>query len=319
MTVIVVCHESRRHLPRMLACLAAQRSLPEAVLVLDNASRDDSLEVARAVVAAEPRLAARTRLVRLDGNRGFAAANNQGIAAADTAYVALLNPDAFPEPDWLAALLAAAGRHPDVAAFGSRQMMAGRQGVVDGLGDCYSLTGLAWRRGHGRRLLAADLREREIFAPCAAAALYRRTAVLEVGGFDEDYFCYFEDVDLGLRLRLAGHRARYVPDAVVEHVGGASSGGGRGATGTYFGHRNLVWTAVKDLPAPLLGCSLLLQVPQTILSGVACLGRGQLPAFVRGKRDAVRGLAACLRKRAVVQRTRRVSASALWKSFGSPV
>jgi GT2 family glycosyltransferase len=313
-TLIVVCHESRRHLPRLFACLGEQL-LPARILVLDNASADGSAAAAADLVTADPRLAERTTVMRLEQNIGFAAANNRGIALADTEYVALLNPDAFPRPGWLAALLDAAGRHSDCAAFGSRQMQADQPDVIDGLGDCYSITGLAWRRGHGRRLTAADLVPCEIFSPCAAAALYRRAAVLDVGGFDEDYFCYFEDVDLGLRLRLRGERARYVPEAVVEHVGGGSSGGGRSATATYLGHRNLVWTAVKNLPFPLILASLLAQIPQAMISAVVCWRRGHLRDFLRSKVDAVRGCGACLKKRSTVQRMRRVTSIALWKSF----
>ena len=318
-TVIVVNHDGGEHVLRCLAAIAAQIRLPEAVIVVDNASTDGSAAACAAAIAADQRLAERTRFVPLDTNEGFAAANNRGIAMADTAYVALLNPDAFPAPAWLAALLDAAAHRPDVTAFGSRQMLAGRDGVIDGLGDCYSLTGLAWRRGHGRRLVPADLAPREIFSPCAAAALYRRTAVVEAGGFDEDYFCYFEDVDLGLRLRLAGHRAWYVPAAVVEHVGGASSGGRHSATATYFGHRNLVWTAVKGLPAPLFFVFLLAQIPQIILGVLVFASRGRLRAFLHGKGDAVKGLEASLRKRRLVQRSRRVSAWTLWQSFDPPV
>lgn len=316
-TVIVVNHDGGGHVLRCLDCLAAQTHLPEAIVFLDNASTDGSADACARAIAASPVLANRTRLVRLAANEGFAAANNRGIAMADTACVALLNPDAFPEPGWLAALLDAARRHPECAAFGSRQMRADRGDVIDGLGDCYSLTGLAWRRGHGRRLTPADLQPREIFSPCAAAALYRRAAVLEAGGFDEDFFCYFEDVDLGLRLRLAGHRARYVPDAVVEHVGGASSGGARTATATYFGHRNLVWAAFKSLPAPLLAASLLAQIPQTIIGLSVCLARGQARAFMTGKWDALKGLPRCFRKRAEVQRSRRASVWSIWTSFDS--
>lgn len=316
-TVIIVNHDGADHVLRCLDCLAAQTHLPEAIAIFDNASTDGSADACERAVAARPALAGCTRLVRLAVNEGFAAANNRGIAMGDTEYVALLNPDAFPDPGWLAALLDAAVRHPECVAFGSRQMQADRDDVIDGLGDCYSLTGLAWRRGHGRRLTAADLEPREIFSPCAAAALYRRAAVVEAGGFDEDFFCYFEDVDLGLRLRLAGHQARYVPDAVVAHVGGASSGGGRSPTATYYGHRNLVWTAVKSLPFPLLLASLLAQFPQTIIALILCLARGQARAFVISKWDALQGLSRCLHKRAAVQRSRRASVWSIWTSFDS--
>jgi GT2 family glycosyltransferase len=78
--------------------------------------------------------------------------------------------------------------------------------------------------------------------------LYRRSALIELGGFDEDYFCYVEDVDLGFRLRLAGHQCLYIPSSIVHHVGSGSTGGKNSDFAVYHGHRNLVWTYVKDMP-----------------------------------------------------------------------
>jgi len=314
-TAIVVNFDTGAHVVRCLECLAAQTVPAEAIVVIDNASRDGSAAACERAIAGDQRLAGRARLERLATNVGFAAATNRGIALARTEWVALVNPDAFPEPDWLERLLAAAAAHPDCAAFGSRQMIAGRPGMIDGLGDRYHVGGLAWREGHGRRLRPADLVPREIFSPCAAAALYRREALVEVGGCDEDFFCYFEDVDLGFRLRLAGHHARLVPDAVVHHVGGASAGGAGGARATYFGHRNLVWTLLKNMPAALLPVSLLVHLPQTILTGVLLAGRGRGGAFVRARWDAARRIGECRRKRRAVQAARRATTAAIWRAL----
>ena len=274
-TVVVVNFNGGRHVLRCLEGLAAQTRPPEAVVLLDNASTDGSLAACRSLVAAEPRLAGRTRIESLPDNVGFAAACNRGLAGADTEFVALLNPDAEAEPDWLDRLLEAADRHPHCAAFGSRQMRAGQPGILDGIGDRYHASGLAWREGHGRPLRDDDLAAREIFSPCAAAALYRRAAVAAAGGFDEAMFCYCEDVDLGFRLRLAGHHARYVPDAVVHHVGGATSGGPASDTAAYYGHRNLAWVFLKNMPAPLLACFLPAHLLHTIIAGVRLARRGQ--------------------------------------------
>lgn len=306
-TVVIVNFNGGSHVLRCLECLAAQTRPPERIVLVDNASSDDSLAACQAFVAAEPRLAARTRIESLDTNIGFAAGSNRGIALAETDLVTLLNPDAFPEPAWLAALVAAANHHPEAAAFGSRQMLAEAPDLLDGIGDRWHVSGLAWREGHGRRLEPGDLEPREIFSPCAAAALYRRTALLEVGGFDDDYFCYGEDVDLGYRLRLAGHTARFVPDAVVHHVGGASGGG---EAATYFGHRNMLWTVIKDTPGLFVYPALIAHLAQSILTGLilGCQGRGR--AFARGKWDAVAGLGRCWRKRRAVQAGRQVS---IWK------
>jgi GT2 family glycosyltransferase len=303
-TVIIVNWSAGDHLRRCLVHLAGQSRLPERILVIDNGSTDGSLAAARHVIQSDPRLAERTVIDEVGTNIGFAAACNKGIAAATTELVALLNPDAFAEPGWLAALVTAASAFPECAAFGSRQMIAGRSNILDGIGDRWHLTGLSYRDGHGRSLALADLEAREIFSPCAAAALYRRPTLIAVGGFDEDYFCFGEDVDLGYRLRLAGYGARFVPDAVVNHVGGGST---PGDVATYFGHRNVVWTLVKDTPGPLLFISLLGHVCQSILIGVVLGFRGRGRAFFRGKQAAVRGLAAAFRKRRVVQSGRKVS------------
>jgi len=303
-TVVIVNFNGGSHVLRCLDSLAAQTALPERIVLVDNASSDGSLEACRERIAARDELAARTTISALADNLGFAAGSNRGIAAAATELVALLNPDAFPEPGWLEALVAAAARHPEAAAFGSRQLLAGRPGVLDGIGDRWHVSGLAWREGHGRPLRQADLEDREIFSPCAAAALYRRAALLEAGGFDEDYFCFGEDVDLGFRLRLAGHTARYVPDAVVEHVGGGSS---EGRLATYLGHRNLLWTLLKNTPGPILPAALLAHLSQSIFVGMVLSARGRGAAFARGKWDAVAGLGGCWRKRRGVQAGRRVS------------
>ncbi len=303
-TVVIVNFNGGDHLPRCLESLAGQTLPPARIMVIDNASTDGSLAAAQETITRDSRLRPRTVIDPPHENIGFAAACNRGIEAAETEWIALLNPDAFPEPGWLAALMAAAAAHPECAAFGSRQMLAGHEGILDGIGDRWHFSGLAWREGHGRPLRPADLEPRDIFSPCAAAALYRRGAVLEAGGFDEDYFCFGEDVDLGYRLRLAGYRARYVPDAVVAHVGGACS---EGRLATYLGHRNLFWTLVKDTPAPLLGPVLLAHLSQSIFTGVllGCRGRGR--AFARAKWDAVAGLGRCWQKRRGVQSRRRVS------------
>ena len=194
---------------RCLAALARQVAPPEQIVVVDNASTS---ETRRQVTAEHSSI----NFVRLAENRGFAAGSNHGIALApNVEWIALLNPDAFPEPDWLEKLLAAARAHPEFSFFASRQVMADDPSRLDGTGDTYAVSGLAWRRDHG--LQAAGRRETagEVFGPCAAAALYRRDALIDVGGLDESYFCYFEDVDLAFRLGLAGYRCMYVPDAIV--------------------------------------------------------------------------------------------------------
>jgi len=275
--------------------------------VVDNASADDSLAGA-AHALADPRL----RLDRLSDNIGFAAANNRAAAACRSAWIALLNPDAFPEPGWLAALLAAARRYPDVAMFGSTQLAALQAGRLDGAGDQYLFAGLPWRGGYGAPTAALPP-EGEVFAPCAAAALYRRDAFAAAGGFDQRYFCYVEDVDLAFRLRLAGARCVQVRDAVVRHVGGGTSGNGGGASdfARYHGTRNLIWTFVKCMPAPLFWPLLPVHAACVLVLCVRALLRGRPRPVWRGVAAAIGGLAPVIAQRRRVQSTRAASSGAI--------
>jgi GT2 family glycosyltransferase len=311
-TVIVVNHNGGDLLVRCLEGVASQTVAPVRILVMDNGSTDGSVADARRCCADDARLAGRTEMMELDQNLGFAAANNRAIMSCETEYVALLNPDAFPHPRWLERLLDAARRHPEASAFGSRQMLEGSPGVLDGIGDVFHVSGLSWREGHGRKLREDDLEEREIFSPCAAAALYRREALVEVGGFDEDFFCYFEDVDLGFRLRLAGHRAIAVPDAVVDHVGSASTGGRRSDFAVYHGHRNLVWCFVKNMPNPLFYVLLIAHISQSILVAIVFNASGQGKTIATAKWHAVKNLPKFWIKRRSIQQARRASAVSIW-------
>lgn len=294
--LVIVTYDSAAFLPRLVAAVAAQTRRPDRLVFVDNASRDDTrATLGRALAAA--RLDA--RVLALETNTGFAHANNTAVTALDDCdYIALLNPDAFPEPDWLARLAAAAARHPQAGSFASRLMRDGAPDVLDGAGDVYHVSGMVWRHGHGRPLaeVPGALEEREVFAPCAAAALYRRSDWLAVGGFDTRYFCYVEDVDLGFRLRRLGRACWYVPDAVVAHVGSATTGVGS-AFAVYHGHRNVTWTFVKNMPGRLLWRHLPAHIAASTAGVPWFAWRGQLGAYLRAKRDALAGLGPILRQR----------------------
>ena len=304
-TLVIVNWNGGDLLAECLRCVRAQTRLPDRVLLVDNGSTDGSIE----------RLAPweRLQVLAMGDNLGFAAANNHAIALCRTEFVALLNPDAFAAPDWLELLLEAAAVWPQAAAFGSRQLCHDDGSRLDGVGDRYHVSGLAWREAHGSVQRPEHLLAGEIFSACAAAALYRRDALLGVGGFDESFFCYMEDVDLGFRLRLAGHVARYVPQAVVSHVGGASSGGGRSAFSVFHGHRNLEWTLVKNMPGALFWLLLPLHLLADAAMLLVCAARGQLAVLLRAKAQALRGLPRVWRQRRQIQQDRKVSMAQIWR------
>mgnify|MGYP001812837033 CR=1 FL=1 len=303
--VVIVNFNSDGLLARCVAHLENQRRPADRILVVDNHSTDHSLST----VSESPGV----EIVRLEENLGFAAANNIAFRKlADTDYIITLNPDAFPEPGFIEALQRAAERHPDCASFAARMLRC--DGRIDGTGDTYHVSGLVWRAGHGQWHRATDLREREVFAACAGAAMYRTSVVIEAGGFDESFFCYVEDVDLGYRLQLAGHHCLYIPDAAVVHIGSAVTGQYDGFA-TYHGHRNLVWTFAKNTPLALLPIMLLPHLLMTLVMAAACAARGELGAYARAKRDAVTGLRHTLQERKGVQSGRKLGALALLRKF----
>ncbi len=305
--LVVVTHDAAGFVERCLSAVAAQLRPPDRVIVIDNASRDATVDLARKAAAGAAPLD--MEIVALDVNEGFARANNRGVARlADCDLVALLNPDAFVEPGWLASLLDAAGRRPDAASFASRLMRDGAPGVLDGAGDVCHVSGLVWRHGHGRPLAEVPeaLVERPVFSACAAAALYRRQDWLDAGGLEERFFCYAEDVDLGFRLQLRGRGCWYVPDAVAHHVGSATSGVGS-AFSVYHGHRNLEWLFVRNMPAPLFWRNLPLHIASSITAIAWFTLRGRGGSILRAKWDALLGMRQAFEQRRTVQALRVVA------------
>jgi GT2 family glycosyltransferase len=301
--VIIVNFNGGKLIELCLAALARQTHQNFQTIVVDNASTDGSTET---ILANFPDV----KLVQAATNLGFAAGNNLGFKHVGSAeWVALLNPDAYAAPDWLERMMlsANAGKFD---FFGCRMRLANSPNFLDGTGDNYHTSGVAWRRDHGVLAVESSSVAGEIFAPCAAAALYRISDLEEVGGFDESFFCYFEDVDLAFRLRLLGKRCAYVPDAVVDHV---SSGlaGKRSDFATYHGQRNMVWTYFKDMPAPLFWFYLPLHIAANATGVFICAARGQLGVVLRSKRDALIGL-----PRILVERNRiQAQAQTSWRSI----
>ena len=295
-SVIIVNWNGRSFLERNLQALVNQTFRDFETIIIDNGSTDnavDGLELRWPEV----------RVKRLARNVGFAAANNLGIEISRGYWIALLNNDAFPQTDWLETLVKAVTDHREYSFFASCLLSARQANQIDGLGDAYHYSGYAWRRGHGRPLPKQLLTPVEVFGPCAAGAFYRREDLLAVGGFDELFFCYHEDVDLAFRLRLQGHRCLLIPEAVVEHVGSGSQGAASNFV-RYHSHRNLVWTFVKNMP----GFLFLLFLPAHLLLNLGTLFYfflvGQGMVIWRSKRDAFRALGRVWKQRRTIQKKR---------------
>jgi GT2 family glycosyltransferase len=242
-SVVVPNWNGCRWLPACLEAVAAQGLAPLEVIVVDNGSRDGSLEY---LTAEHPRV----RVLELGRNTGFAHAANQGIAAARGELIALINTDVVLCADWLGRMSTALLQDPDAASVACKMLVLDDPTRVYDAGDVLRRDGACEQRGRFGRDDGRWDEAGEVFGACAGAALYRRSATLAVGGFDERYFAYLEDVDLALRLRLAGWRCRYEPAVALHAAEGSSHQLERGHQ--WLVTRNTLLLVAKAFPAKWL-------------------------------------------------------------------
>jgi GT2 family glycosyltransferase len=304
-TAVVLSYDGRHLLEIALPSLAAQTLSDVHVLVVDNGSSDGTAEW----LAAEwPSV----EVIALPHNVGVTAALNVGLRAARGAeFVALLNNDLELEPDCLAELVEALREYPEAGSAGTKLLDFRQRDVIDGTGDMMRWTGMATRRGHGERDVGRYDAPEALFGACGGAALYRQTALQDVGLLDETFFAFSEDVDWALRAQLAGWTCRYVPSAVVYHMGSATLGRGLTDFTAYHLWRNAVWMIAKDFPLS----ALVRRAPQIAFGFALNVGAawwdGKLDVWGRAMRDALRGLPGALRRRRAVQKRRRRSLAEL--------
>ena len=215
--VVIPNYNGERWLPGVLESVAAQSIAPAEVLVVDDGSVDGSLAL---LAQRFPRV----RVLALGRNGGFARAANAGIVAVAAEAVALVNTDVRLAPDWIERSAAALAAAPAAASVATKLVDLDDPALIYDAGDVLRRDGACEQRGRFERDGGRYDAPGDVFSACAGAALYRRSAVLAVGGFEERFGTYLEDVDLGLRLRLAGWTCRWEPRAVARHAGGGSTG-----------------------------------------------------------------------------------------------
>lgn len=297
-SVVIPTWNGRELLQGALDSLDRQAFGEFDVIVVDNGSTDGTVEYLRSSRPA-------VELVAFADNVGFAGAVNAGIAAAASDYVALLNNDMDLDPAWLGELVAALDAHPEAGSATSKQLIASSRELLDGAGDLVTWYGATWRRGHGVRDDGQYDVAAELASACAGAALYRRTALDDVGPFEESFFAYLEDTDWGLRAQLRGWSCRWVPSSVAYHLGGATSRR-MGDLETQLIHRNSLALALRCYPARRLVAWLPLLLAYQAYSFAQAARSGRAGAVLRGWSEALRRLPATLRARRTIQVRRRV-------------
>jgi GT2 family glycosyltransferase len=287
--VVILNYNGERLLPACLAALAAQTHQPAEILVADNGSRDRSLAHLR---TDHPNVA----VVELGRNYGFAGGANRGVAATAAPWVCVLNSDATPAPDWLAQL-AAAPRDERTWALGS-VLVSAASGRIESAGDQYAPAGYAYKLLRDRPLTELPGEPYPVFAAPGAAPVFRRDVFDALGGYEERFFLYYEDVDLAFRAVLAGYHALLVPAARVVHRLGATTRSL--ARGRFYVARNSAWCAVRCLP----------DASPRLLAGRwarelrSNRPRRLVPVELAGRAAALAGLPRALRERRSIQASR---------------
>jgi GT2 family glycosyltransferase len=307
-SVVIPNYNGSGFLENCLRSLLAQTYQRTEIVVVDNASQDASGKVVESV-------APKATLLKMDRNLGFAGAVNAGIRHSHGEWVAVLNNDTVAHPEWLAECARAIAGHPDAVFFACRILDLADRTKIYSAGDCYLRAGIGYRRGQDQKEREEFRREGPIFAACGCAALYSRQALETTGGFDDRFFAYLEDVDLGLRLQVNGYHGYYLPRAEVCHHGSGTSGGEFSTFSVQMRTRNSVLLLLKSLPGKvLLRC-----LPMIALAQVSWLLRVfahmRLGSYLRGLGGALRLAPAMIRERARLRPAWRQSGAHLWQEI----
>lgn len=239
-SVIIPNFNGMAYLDGVLASLERQTITNFEVILVDNGSEDGSCAF---VAASYPWV----HMIELSENFGFCRAVNEGIKAARSRYVLLLNNDIEAEENFLEEMVAALKRHKKAFSCGARMIQFHDRDRLDDAGNYYCALGWAYARGKGKDIHTYE-KEEKIFSACAGAAIYRKKIFDKIGYFDEEHFAYLEDMDIGYRARLFGYENWYVPKAVVYHVGSGTSGSRYNQFKTRYSSRNNVYLIYKNMP-----------------------------------------------------------------------
>lgn len=239
-SVIIPNFNGVAYLDGVLASLERQTLTNFEVILVDNGSEDGSCAF---VASHYPWV----HMIELPENFGFCKAVNEGIKAARSKYVLLLNNDIEAEKTFLEEMVAALKRHRNAFSCSAKMIQFYDRDRLDDAGNYYCALGWGFARGKGKEIHAYD-KEEKIFSSCAGAAIYRKKIFDKIGYFDEEHFAYLEDMDIGYRARLFGYENWYAPKAVVYHVGSGTSGSRYNQFKTRYSSRNNIYMIYKNMP-----------------------------------------------------------------------
>jgi GT2 family glycosyltransferase len=302
--VVIPTYDRDDLLETCLEHVARQTVRPARIIIIDNGTRNIMPEFLRKFELLD--------WIPLCGNRGTAVAFNLGIGAAkDCDYVFLLNNDVEMEPECLSHLVQELEQDRSYSAAVPKLLRWSDPRYLDGVGDEILLGGGAYRVGNGELDAGQYDEPGPVFSACAAAALYRTSLFEDIGCFDEDFFAYREDVDLGLRAQLRGHRCLYVPTARAHHRGGATLGSPFHSETIRLSTRNQILAIIKNYPSSTIWrLAPRLVAFQFFWLGLAIRKRAFV-GYCRGALNAISLVPSALKKRSEIQSKRLVASESV--------
>lgn len=273
-SVIIPNYNGEHFLKECLEALKRQTFDDMEVVLVDNASTDDSIKLAK-------ELYREIRVIELDDNTGFAYAVNRGIEAAKGEYVLLLNNDTIVFPNFVKNQYKMIKGKPDVFSCSALMIQNQNHELVDDAGDELAVLGWGFAPDRDKPVSGCGV-PHEVFSSCAGAAIYRKAVFDEIGLFDESFFAYLEDMDVGYRARLAGYRNLYNPYAKVYHLGSASSGSRHNAFKVELSARNSMYMMKKNMPVWQYILNLPFIVAGIAIKTVYFAKKGIAGAYIRG-------------------------------------
>lgn len=254
------------------------------VIIVDNGSSDGSQEFIRNY---REKVDFPILLIENSQNLGFAEAVNQGISKARYDYIFSLNNDTVVEKSAILELLNLLNTEERIFSVSSKMVQFNNPKLIDDAGDDYTLLAYTKKRGNNQNL-NKFIEVSEVFSSCAGAALYRKDLLEELGGFDSEFFAYMEDVDLGYRARINGYKNMFCPNAVVYHMGSATTGTQYNEFKVRLAARNNVWVVYKNLPIPQKIVNILFLFLGFLIKYVFFLKKGFGPTYLNGLKEGLK-------------------------------
>jgi GT2 family glycosyltransferase len=274
-SVIIPNWNGKHFLAECIDSLKEQTFRDFETILVDNGSTDGSAEFV------EERYGKFVRIIRNKKNLGFTGGNNVGIEAARGEYIVLLNNDTWAPPTWLNELVKTTPLGPPIGMWASKVYSYYKRSQIEAVGELIYWDGLSRSRGQYEQERGQYEEMEEIFFPPGCGGMYRKVVFEEIGLFDEDFFAYGDDAEIGIRARLAGWKCVYVPKAVLYHKN-SGTGGQYSPFKAFYVERNRFWITIKYFPLPLLFLSLFFTFYRFALQAYGALAhRGAAGKFTK--------------------------------------